>query len=139
MKRCCILGQKRLCDDEQDKVYEAVFEQIDKLIEQGYDEFIFGKDGDFNSLSHTAVLVSKMKWSFDIKRMYYTKHNKDTKTLYQIYDAVVAVKDKLHEVMIDNADFCIFYARNNVGELKKAMEYAIAKGKVFINLARTEV
>jgi len=150
-KSCCILGQKRVSFKKHDDVFEAVFEQVKKLIKQGYSEFIFEGQGQFDNIARLVVRILSLGEYPHIKTVYYQSYNDgNMENLPPVFDKAIpfaknrpdkqntACYNQVMQVMIDKADFCLFYVTNKLDGLKEAVRYAAEQNKPFVNLAKSD-
>jgi len=124
-------------------VFELMYGQVGMLIKDGYTNFIFGSWGDFDTTARIAVISHKHQ-NPKVKTVYYqASHTGDTERLLQKYDEVIPpIQDRQQnahvyrdQYIVAQSDYCIFYVTNKTGDARKAMDYAIAQNKPFINLA----
>ena len=141
-KSCYILGHKRLNCENREKIFELLHDKIEELAQDGYTDFIFCGDGDFNKAANSAIFILKHRYS-NIKTVYYMADgSKSNKELLQMYDEVAfltgeedcgAILQK--RAIIDNSDYCIFYVANN-SCIKDIINYAENKNKPYINFSK---
>ena len=151
---CCFIGHRTINETEELKT--KLKETIEKLIvENSVDRFLFGSKSRFNSLCLELVTELKEKYPH-IKRIYvrsmYPYIDEDYKnyllegyeeTYYpeKITNSGKASYVERNYEMIDKSNFCIvYYDEQNAPTTRKsgtkvALDYAIRKKKVIINVA----
>ena len=146
-KACCFFGHRHIYDKDG-SLYNLLVKQVERLIGNGFNEFLFGGYGDFDSLSHRAIKRLKEKYPH-IKTAYYQSYYKpkDERMEYisKQYDSVIypAIEERpkkfairyCNEAIIDDSDFCVFYVERSYGGALQAMQYAKRKKKASVNLA----
>lgn len=144
---CCFFGHRSVYDKDG-SLFESLVGETERLIEKGFNEFIFGGYGDFDSLAYKAVNVLKTKYLY-IKTVYvqayYKSKDESAEIIRKLYDTVIypdieGKPKKLaiiyrNQAIIDISDFCIFYVNQSYGGALQAMQYAKRKKKMFMNLA----
>ncbi len=168
-KKCAIFGHRKI--DKEDKLYleDRLHETFKTLIDKGYSIFLFGSKSEFDDLCYKTITNLKDLYT-DIKRIgyLYAMENAFTKEEYDNYQLLYKGANnrlknyKLYEKikhfefensnlyiernkkMIDDADICIFYykenhlsPKNSLGNrtnsgTKIALEYAKSKNKEII-------
>ena len=152
-KTCCFFGHRTINATEELKL--KLMEIIEKLIvDENVDTFLFGSKSQFNSLC--LELVSEIKEKYPhIKRIYVRAEYPDineqyTNYLLESYEETyypehirssgrAAYVERNYE-MINKSKFCIvYYDEPNAPTTRKsgtkiALEYAVKKGKQFINI-----
>ena len=69
MKKCCFIGHRKV---ENERELEELLEKcLQRLIDEGVREFLFGSRSEFDTLCHRQVTKLKEKYP-DIKRIAYT-------------------------------------------------------------------
>ncbi|MCL2371003.1 MAG: hypothetical protein FWC80_07245 [Firmicutes bacterium] len=141
-KTCCFFGLKNLGNGvRRDTAFWLAKQQIQILIEDGYTDFIFSGEGDFDNSSRMALISAKQK-DKHLKQIYYAYPYEDKVILGRKYDEVrilsLAEPDNSSlnrmQIIIDNSNTCVFYIPNSKVISNKAIKYAKEKGKKIINL-----
>jgi len=120
----------------------ALYNILERLINQGYYEFLIGGYGDFDCL--VAKVVKKLKGKYpDIKSTLVTPYinreiNKDLYD-YTIYPPLENVPlryaiSKRNEWLVKNADVVVSYVEFQWGGANKMLEFAIKNKKKVINI-----
>jgi len=140
-KSCCFLGNsKQLSYRQRNNIFQLLYNEVDKLIKDGYYEFIFSGNNDFESAARIAVISHKLRNS-NIITKYIANPNDDINQLQKAYDKVIIPDIPKHTIsqrnryIVDNSDYCCFYVKNFVGDAFVAMLYAKKINKPQINLA----
>ena len=140
-KTCCFLcNSRQLSYRQRDNVFQLFYVEIDKLITDGYTEFVFSGNSDFESAARIAVISHRIKNS-NIKTTYIANPTDDIVQLQKAYDRVIIPDIPKHTIcqrnryIVDNSDYCCFYVRNFVGDAFVATLYAKKINKQQINLA----
>jgi len=140
-KTCCFLGNsKQLSYRQRDNVFQLLYVKIDKLIKEGFTDFIFSGNSNFESTARIAVNSHRLRNS-NITTKYIANPNDDIEQLQKAYDEVIIPDIPKHTLsqrnryIVDNSDYCCFYIKNFVGDAFVAMLYAKEKNKPQTNLA----
>ncbi|MCL2370510.1 MAG: hypothetical protein FWC80_04720 [Firmicutes bacterium] len=140
-KSCCFLGNsKQLSYRQRDNVFQLFYAEVGRLIKDGYTNFIFSGNSDFESAARIAVISHRVKNS-TITTTYITNPNDNIEQLQKAYDKVIIPDISKHTIsqrnryIVDNSDYCCFYVKNFVGDAFVAMLYAKKTNKSQINLA----
>lgn len=64
-KTCCFTGHRKIPTNEFYTIYEQTKNQIETLVQNGYDNFIAGGALGFDTLAATAVINVKKRISTD--------------------------------------------------------------------------
>ena len=140
-KICCFLGNsKQLSYRQRDNVFQLLYVELDKLIKEGFTDFVFSGNCDNESAARIAVVSHKIRNS-TITTKYIANPNDDIEQLQKAYDKVIIPDipkptiSQRNRYIIDNSDYCCFYIKNFVGDAFVAMLYAKKLNKPQINLA----
>lgn len=144
------------------RIYDLLYidQVLDKLIlcllkENGYVEFLVGRDGDFDQLVSSSIKRCQRKYgtynSSHIWVMPYpTSFFRDNKQdCYDYYDEIEICEESSikhykaafqvrNKHMVDRSDLVVFYVENNEGGAYQTMQYAIRQGKEYLNLYRSK-
>jgi len=140
-KICCFLGNsKQLSYRQRDNVFQLLYVELDKLIKEGFTDFVFSGNCDYESAARIAVISHRIRNS-TITTKYIANPNDDIEQLQKAYDTVIIpdipkpTRSQRNRYIIDNSDYCCFYIKNFVGDAFVAMLYAKKLNKLQINLA----
>jgi len=120
-------------------MFLLIYEKLGKLIKDGYTEFVFSSNSDFESVARIAVISHKIKNS-NITTKYTAKSNDDIEELQKAYNEVIIPVIKKHTIsrrnryIIDNSEYCIFYVNGRTSDAKQAIRFAKNLNKPYINL-----
>ena len=138
--RVTFCGHSTVYDKEEAE--ERLYFQIEKLIQKGADEFLFGGYGEFDLLSARTVKKLKKKYAH-IKSILVIPYM-DMEYNKELYDAseyppIENVPPrfaiiKRNEYMISIADVVVAYIIHTVGGAWRTYCYATRRGKEIINL-----
>ena len=145
-KTCCFFGHRHLYDNEKD-LYDIIKDRVEKLVEEGFSEFLFGGYGRFDELCYRVVKELKIVRPH-IKMVYVMAYYKPHDTLnfwHDRYDEAIypdlgecpkkfAITCR-NQRIIDLSNFCIFYEKRGHGGAYQAMQYARRRGDAFVNIA----
>lgn len=151
-KVCTFIGHRTI--EESNSLLKRLEELVEVLIrEEGVDRFLFGSRSEFDALCLKTVTRLKEKYRH-IERIYvraefpYINESYE-RYLLKSYDVTFYPEKILkagryayverNALMIEESDFCVFYYKADVAEMKKsgtkiAYEYAVKKAKTVINL-----
>ena len=165
-KKCCVFGHRKII--EKTKIKIKLTEIIENLIvNENVDTFYIGSRSDFDSLCREVLSYQKKKHSH-IKRIYVRAEYPDISDDYENYllqsceetyfpqraiNAGKAVYVERNYEMIDNADICVVYFKDDYFPPRRknsrqtlfdyqpksgtgiAYKYAVQKKREIINLA----
>ena len=153
-KTCCFFGHRKI--NETEELKSKLMEIIEKLIvDEKVDTFLLGSKSQFNSLCLELTTELKEKYPH-IKRIYVRsmyphvdgsykdyllESYDDTYFPEKILNSGKASYVERNYEMIDKSNFCIVYYNENESPTKRksgtkvALDYAIRKKKVIINVA----
>ena len=147
-KICSFFGRRNVGNEKE--IYEKLLSVVAEKIEEGFTVFYFGDFGDFDTLSFEAVKELKKKYdAIKLVICYgdeYTARKRKCYDLEKGYDEALVVPLRFgwwytrlyyrNLSMIDYSDFCVFYADPSISDsgASKALRYAVAQKKPFINL-----
>ena len=135
-------GHKNVYQSE--KITERVKQVIRELLQTGYETFLLGGYGSFDSIA--AVAVRDLKKEFpDLKSILvlpYLNRDRDT-SLYDetVYPPLEDVPKKFaisrrNEWMVEQADVVVAYVSHDWGGATTTLRYAERKKKRIINIAQ---
>jgi len=131
-KSCYISGQiDKLTYRQRDKLFEKLYSELEKLVLEGYTDFVFSNNGILETVARVAVISLKLRYR-NIKTVYApTRVDEDIEQLGKKYNEVrTPVADSL--TIIDNSDYCLFYKLDNES---KDLDYAKHTNTPHSNLA----
>lgn len=141
--------------DNIPKVESLLEEQIRKLInENGYVDFLVGRNGDFDQCVSSSVLRVRKKYRDDNSALvlvlpYPTAEYLNNEESFHDYYTDVKISNAAsvthpksaiqirNREMVDCADLVICYITHKKGGAWQTVQYAIKQGKTVINLAHT--
>ena len=144
-KSCCFFGSQRpLTFGERDEVFPLLLAETERLINEGYTDFVFGGYTDFDSIARLSVMSLRSKYPH-IRLVYVKLNDRDIERLLKTYDEVIRpdIKYKGYSIRVRNravielCDYCVFYVSSyNTGN--SGIERAKSSGKPYINLAEVK-
>lgn len=145
MKTCCFTGHRNIPTAYRETIQKKLYEEINKLADDGYDEFISGGARGFDLLAAMSVMAVKKKhskiklhliipcadqarkWNDSDKALYeYILNHADSKeTLHNSY--ITGCMHERNRKMVDSSQLCVAYLTRDFGGTKSTVEYAIKK------------
>lgn len=153
MKTCCFTGHRILPKNTTDEVKKRLAKELDRLVADGYTEFISGMALGFDTLAAKMVL-KKRKAGLPLRlvcalpcknqdKLWTHTQKREYAGVLQAADAVVTVSQteytagcmqKRNRYMVDRADLvvaCLYHSR---GGTLQTVTYAQKQGKPVINV-----
>lgn len=142
MKTITFCGHSSLTELEKQSIENELYIQIEKLIQQGAEEFLLGGYGDFDLLCARVVRELKENHSHINSVLVIPYINREyDKNLYDAseYPPLETVPkrfaiSKRNEYMVQKADVVISYITHNWGGAATTFEFAKRKKKKIIQL-----
>ena len=142
MKTITFCGHSRLTESEKQCIENELYIQIEKLIQQGAEEFLLGGYGDFDLLCARVVRELKENHSHINSVLVIPYINREyDENLYDTseYPHLETVPkrfaiSKRNEYMVQNADVVIAYITHNWGGAARTFEFAKRKKKKIIKI-----
>lgn len=151
-KICTFFGHRDIYEDREEVIYNKLYEEVEKAILKGFDEFWLGGRGDFDSIALSVCKNLREKYkhielylvlsSFNLLKKKlgesYFDYIKDMKTLYLDTEEVFYMNKitERNKQMAESADLIICYVNfsQRRSGAKKAVLHAQKCGKEIINL-----
>lgn len=107
-KKCCFIGHRKI--DKSTELENRLYNEIEKLIHEGVDTFLFGSKSEFDSLCH--LIVSDLKEIYPhIKRVYVRAEYSDITDDYRKY-LLKSYEDTYYPEKIRNSGRASYVERN---------------------------
>ncbi|MBE7023587.1 MAG: DUF1273 family protein [Clostridia bacterium] len=150
---CCFSGHRELPEAKLGYICGMLEACIDKLAEEGCEEFVSGGALGFDLLAAEAVLKKKKaypkirlvmalpcrnqheKWSAFQKTRYERILEQADEIVYLCESYVTGCMQLRNKYMVDRCDFCVAFLSHG-GGTQHTVNYATEKGKRVVNLAQ---
>ncbi len=134
-KICCGFGHREVFNN----ITTEMFERLTELIEEGFNVFYTGGDGEFDRIFASAIRTLKHKYPYIklclIKPYFLQSLNTNKEFYSSAYDEIIIPQElmgchykgaiqKRNRWLIDRSDAIIFYVRRNFGGAYTALNYA---------------
>lgn len=153
MSICCFTGHREIPNGQRTQLYQALSEQLDRCLADGYTTFRAGGALGFDTLAAECVLEKKKDFP-DIRLEIFVPHEGQERRWQPAdrrrYSDILAKADAVHvlsdhyyrgcmfvrnRAMVDGADLCIAYLTKSTGGSKMTVDYAAKCGVAVCNLA----
>lgn len=142
IKTVTFCGHRELSPEEKSNLRERLYSEIERLIQNGAEEFLLGGYGDFDFLSARVVKELKGKYphirSVLVLAYLHQRYNKELYDSTQYPPLETVPKPfailKRNQYMAEKSDVVISYVNVSFGGAIKTLEYAIRKKKINIML-----
>lgn len=144
MKICCFIGHKHI--RKRAKLIKLLDTKIEFLIKEGYDNFIFGTFGTFDTLAFVVCLGLKNQYKHisinqvvSDNEICETLSNENNKFNYLYLPTNGNYKEFIlnsYKSMVDKSDYIVSYVNPNrkISNAKSAEEYAKSNNKNIENI-----
>ena len=149
-KTCCFTGHRKIPTNEFYTIYEQTKNQIETLVQNGYNNFIAGGALGFDTLAATAVINVKKEYP-RIRLILHLPCKEQTKYWNErdkrIYEHIKSVADEIYYVsehytptclndrnktMVNASNVVIAYKRKESGGTANCVRYAKSKNRNII-------
>ena len=145
MKRVTFCGHSDLCGADNEEFRKRLYDEIEKQIKLGAEEFLLGGYGHFDILCAKKVKELKEKYPHvkSVLVIPYLDRKYDYPELYDLSEYPPIEKTpkryailKRNEYMVQKADVVIAFVEHSWGGAAKTLDYAKRKKKTVVELKR---